>query len=184
VLQKSCKCWIKQLVMSCATTFRWHSQCSSGNHDQKNYCFKNRNEDHVDCICLTTKVLCTKNLCTPKVLPMKNFMKTFWRKFKKLKKKLSSSISVKRLVCFLLHDNTPAHTAAIINQFLAKKNGSSTWPHPVFTRLNSSRLFPVSKPFCQHWIISKKCDLDAKEYSWHWLLTCYEKNWSTLQEIV
>jgi hypothetical protein len=55
---------------------------------------------------------------------------------------------------FLLHDNAPAHTAAIITQFLAKK----IVPPPIFTRFESSGLFSVPKvedgaqrvPFCHH----------------------------------
>jgi len=73
---------------------------------------------------------------------------------------------------FLLHDNAPAHTAAIVTQFLAKKcfQYSTT---PVFTRFESSGLFPISKvedgaqgaPFCHHWNHSRRGDQKVQEHS-------------------
>jgi len=44
---------------------------------------------------------------------------------------------------FLLHDNAPTRTAAIVTQFLTRKMVPVLDHSPVFPRFKSSRLFPV-----------------------------------------
>ncbi len=77
---------------------------------------------------------------------------------------------------FLLHNNAHSHTAAIVQQFLAKK-GVARSNHPIFTRFLSTRLFRFLKikigaerwPLCFDRRHSEICNLEIKSLPNFWL---------------